>query len=229
MKLKRFFFLILILLAFVLGFFSHVNYSKAQVEGESLAIKKDFQFLEYSRNIGAEFNSNSINITIPSSSWNISSIELNFTNIEIEKEIIEIETEDSGSKNLNKQKPGYAVQINVSETLIISAVEIFGYLGVPSTTTNITVQINGYEAGTNKPNNTIYGSTLLNISTNIGWYIQTFSSPVFLTPGNYFLVLNGTAMQGTADSGKYYWYFNNDNPNHPELYTSEYDTDWKDG
>ncbi|MBA7523120.1 hypothetical protein ES705_15243 [subsurface metagenome] len=200
----------------------------AQGNGESEIFDLKFEIIEFSEKSETILNQRSINLEFPSSKWNVSNIRLNFTNIEIEKEMIEVETEDSGSKNLNKQKPGYAVQINVTEPLFISAVEIFGQLGNPATTTNITVQINGYETGTNAPNSTVYGSTPINISSDLGWYIQTFSSPIYLSPGNYFLILNGTAMT-TADTGRYYWYYNDFNPNHPELYFSEYSIKWKDG
>lgn len=200
----------------------------AQGNGESEIFDSKFEIIEFSEKSETILNQRSIDLEFPSSKWNVSNIELNFTNIEIEKEMIEVETEDSGSKNLNKQKPGYAVQINVTEPIFISAVEIFGYLGNPATTTNLTVQINGYETGTNTPNNTIYGSTLINISSDIRWHIQTFSSPVYLSPGNYFLVLNGTTMT-SQDTGRYYWFYNNYNPNHPELYFSEYNIEWKDG
>ncbi|MFW9873171.1 MAG: hypothetical protein ACFFG0_08730 [Candidatus Thorarchaeota archaeon] len=203
--------------------------SYAQENGKSKTFDSQFEILEFSEKSETFLNQKSIDLEIPSLKWNISNIELNFTNIEIDKQTIEIETEDSGSKNLNKEKPGYAVQINITEPTYLSAVDIFGYLGKPSTTTNLTVQINGYETGMNRPNNTVYASTLINISSDIRWYKQTFSNPVYLSPRNYYLVINGTAMQGTTDSGKYYWYFNNINPNHPELYSSEYVTDWKVG
>ncbi|MFW9881624.1 MAG: hypothetical protein ACFFG0_51820, partial [Candidatus Thorarchaeota archaeon] len=205
-----------------------IPYSYAQENGESEKFDAQFEIFEFSEKSETFFNQKSINFELPSLKWNVSNLELNFTNIEIDKESIEVEAEDSGAKNLNKQKPGYTVQINVTTTIILSAVEIFGYLGAPTTTTNLTVQINGYNVGTNTPNNIIYGSTLINITSDDKWYMQTFSNPVYLSPGNYFLVLNGTAM-ATTDPGRYYWFFNDVNPNHPELYTSEYASGWKPG
>ena len=225
-KSKKIIGIILISFLFLLFLNNFINFSYAQNSDNSYSIPNKFQIFEFTEFSDTLLNKSSIDIDLPSSTWNISSIELNFTNIELEKEIIEVETEDSGSKNLNKQKPAYAVQINNTGATFISAVEIKGNLGTPSTTTNITVQINGYNPSTNTPNNTIYGSTILNISTDIGWYIQTFPTPIYLPEGNYFLVLNGTGMEGTGDTGKYYWFFNDFNPNNPNLYTAEWNMGW---
>ena len=80
--------------------------SYAQGNDESEIFDSKFEIIEFSEKSETILNQRSIDLEFPSSKWSVSNIELNFTNIEIEKEMIEVETEDSGSKNLNKQKPG---------------------------------------------------------------------------------------------------------------------------
>ncbi|MFX1597246.1 MAG: hypothetical protein ACFFBK_14405, partial [Promethearchaeota archaeon] len=72
-------------------------------------------------------------------------------------------------------------------------------------------------------------STVLNMSSETKWYYQNFSSPLLLSEGDYYLIINGTQML-PQDAAEYYWYFNDINPIHPELYTSSYDTGtWSEG
>ncbi|GAH81291.1 unnamed protein product, partial [marine sediment metagenome] len=53
------------------------------------------------------------------------------------------------------------------------------------------------------------------------WYIQNFTDPIELSKGNYTLVLNGSALRWPQDKlTKYRWYYNEDNPMNPELYSS---------
>ena len=76
---------------------------------------------------------------------------------------------------------------------------------IPEANEIIKFQIQGYDEGNNSPNNTIYRSIDLNISTNLGWYYQDFSSdPITLPVGNYSLVMNGTNLPINAYA-KYFW------------------------
>jgi hypothetical protein len=61
----------------------------------------------------------------------------------------------------------------------------------------------------------------INISSVPNWYIQSFSEPVSLSKGNYYLVVNGSAYE-PADNSKHFWYLNRDDSIHPNLYTSKY-------
>ena len=207
-KVKRIFFLNLILLAFVLGFFSQINYSKAQVEGESLAINKNFQFLEYSQKIGDVVNSNSMNITIPSSTWNLTSMEVNFTEVKLGQEIITIEDGNDDFEKIYKSYKAWAVQLNITEDIILFGVYIYGFKSLLDPINPVYVQINGYNKNFNIPNSTIYGQPILiNMNNSALWYLQKFPEPVPLPRGQYFLVVNGTSYV-PSDNSAYSWFLN---------------------
>ena len=170
-----------------------------------------------------------LDFSLPSELWDISEIKLNFTDIRYQREIFEVEAEIGPQhvKPLGKNAPkGYAVQINITEPTEIYAAHIYGDETVAATT-NITIQINGYESVSNQPNDTIYGSTLLSMTNQTKWHIQLFPAPILLQKGYYYLVVNGTEMTGPPpDPGKYYWVFNDINPQNPNLYTWEHDGDF---
>ncbi|MFX1411024.1 MAG: hypothetical protein ACFFA6_11780 [Promethearchaeota archaeon] len=174
-------------------------------------------------------NISSIEIPLDSPKWEITDIELNFTDIEFKREIREIEGNIVGHlRELDKNDKAYAIQINITENTDIFGVQIYGYESKLATTANLTVQINGYDSITNKPNETIYGSTLLNMSSDTKWYFQTFDVPIPLPKGYYYLVLNGTEIEIT-DGAKYYWGINDVNPSNPNLYSWGYGADWING
>jgi hypothetical protein len=82
----------------------------------------------------------------------------------------------------------------------------------------------------NIPNSTIFGSTSLNFTTNPGWHLQNFSSPIFLNKGRYYLVLDGSSIPAYAVNwAGFYWAYNPVNPSNPLLYTSEYNSGWNPG
>ncbi|MGB5911030.1 MAG: hypothetical protein WBH31_07560, partial [Promethearchaeia archaeon] len=227
-RLKRTIFLNLILLAFVLGFFFQINYSKAQVDGESLTFPANFTMEEFTENINRLDNTTSIEIPLLSRSWNLTSLQLNFSNIKLQSEIKPIEDQEHPSDyeriyytTPSRKTYGLGVQINLTETTRIFGAYIYGYKS-PETTEIIQVQIRGYNDAENKPNDTIYAFTNLNISLIPGWYIQNFNSSVKLPKGNYYLVLFGI-VSGDSD---YYWAYNEDDPKDPNLYTSKYTYNW---
>ena len=196
--------------------------STAQFDGDNLTFHSAFIFLEFGEDEGEILNTSNIEFVLPSSAWNLTDIELNFTDISYKREIFPIEDQVVGhSKLLNKGVRGYACQINITEPTEIYAIQIYADENQPATTTTITVQINGYDTISEQPNNTVYGSTIANISSETKWHTQNFSSPIFLDTGNYYLVLNGTEML-PSDKAKYYWHLNDVNPKNPNLYTWEY-------
>ncbi|MFX1328320.1 MAG: hypothetical protein ACFE91_09260 [Promethearchaeota archaeon] len=220
----------LIILCIFLISNSFIYSSHAQTNGEPYTINPEFKILGFGETSGEILNNKSIEFPITSEMWNLTNIKLNITNFQSQREIRDIETDIFYRKDLYKGKRGYAVQLSIIDTTEIYAVHIYGYEYEPITTTNIIIQINGYDSNSNIPNETIYASTQINKSSDPKWYIQNFSSPVILTPGNYSLVMNGTQML-PSDNGNYYWYFTN-NPNNPNLYVSEWDKDigqWLDG
>ncbi|MFW9820426.1 MAG: hypothetical protein ACFFE5_12515 [Candidatus Thorarchaeota archaeon] len=226
---KRLIFGIFLGLTIFLFLINEASISFSQRSADPFRITNDFIFFDFGEDYGEMLNVSSIEFSLPSSSWNITNIEFNFTNIKPNREIIPVEYEDEGfSKRLYKGTQGYAVQINITETTKIYGVHIYAQEISPATTTDVTVQINGYSSITEKPNETIYGSTLVNMTSNLKWYKHNFSNPFFLNPGIYSLILNGTEMT-PSDSANYYWHYNILNPRCPNLLIWEYDGNWQTG
>ncbi|MHA2429909.1 MAG: hypothetical protein ACXACC_02635 [Promethearchaeota archaeon] len=230
LNLKRIVFLNLIVIAFVLGFFYQIDYSKAQVEGESLTFPANFTMEEFTENINRLDNTTSIEIPLPSRSWNLTGLQLNFSNIKPQSEIKPIEDQEHGDyEPIYYSTPswktyGLGVQLNLTETTRIFGAYIYGYKS-PETTKIIQVQIRGYDDAEKKPNNTIYAFTNINVSLIPGWYLQSFNSSVKLPKGNYYLVLFGI-VSGNDD---YYWAYNEHDPTDPNLYSSKYINNWNPG
>jgi len=208
-------------LAFTLGFFSQIEYSNAQVEGKSLVINKSFQFLEYSQKIGDVVNSNSINITIPSSTWNLTSMEVNFTEVKLDQDIITIEEGSDDFEKIYKTYEAWAVQLNITEDIILFGVYIYGFKTLLDPINPVYVEINGYNKNFNIPNSTIYGQpVLINMSSSALWYLQEFPEPVPLPKGQYFLVINGTSYL-QSDNSAYSWFLNSTSI-HTNLHIARY-------
>ncbi|MFX0037982.1 MAG: hypothetical protein ACFFCY_05515 [Promethearchaeota archaeon] len=221
--------IIIIFIFIILSLISNnfIPFSRAQANGDHFTVYSKFELLEFGETNAEMQNISSIDFSLPSENWNLTDIELNFTNIQSKREIKDIETQGFGTKDLYKGRKGLAVQIIITKPTNIYGVHIYGYEASSFTTTTVIIQINGYDSGLNRPNSTIYGSTEINITSELKWHIQNFSAPIYLNPGNYYLVMNGIAML-PQEGGKYYWYFNN-NPEVTNLYTSEWDGSWVSG
>lgn len=222
-KLKFSFFAFFLISIFMLNLLNISHLTYAQGNGDSLTHSMTFRLLERGENYKEELNVNSLELTFPSDSWNLTSIQMNLTDITFHRETVDVESDETypTSEKLNKNSPGWAVQINLTESTEIYGVEIYGREAIIATTTNLTIQINGYDSVSDEPNGTVYGSTKLNMSSIPGWYKQTFSSPILLPKGNYSLLLNGTEMI-PADPASYYWYSSEDSPNNPDFLIWEY-------
>ncbi|MFX1356834.1 MAG: hypothetical protein ACFFA8_06060 [Promethearchaeota archaeon] len=183
-------------------------------------------------------NVSSIEVELPTSNWQLNDIELNFTDIlELGKEIVNIEDKnytgiynDIYYKNKNFRRQGLGVQIKLNKTETLYGVYIYGKKVSDTYPKIIQVQIRGYDSISNSPNNSYYLTMDINMSTQEGWYLQNFTSPLTLPDGNFYLVLNGTNLSATGDDS-YYWYYNDIDPTNSNLSTSEYDdTDtWSNG
>ncbi|MDX1798889.1 MAG: hypothetical protein R3255_09605, partial [Candidatus Lokiarchaeia archaeon] len=197
---------------------------RAQEQPPVVQIPLPFTLTEYANNLGQNNNDSSINIAIPSSTWNLSSININFTSIKMSSETVTMENEASGFETIRR---GYdeicAMQLNITEQSTIFAVEIFGYRNEGSDSPGpVYVRIEGWSSIFHRPNGIIYGEQIeLNISLIPNWYIQTFNSPIDLSPGYYCLVMDGSNVNF---QDRYYWYINNLNSN-SSLYMAKYD-DW---
>ncbi len=199
------------------------NFANAQYNDETLEINSNFQMLEFADNINTSNSISSIDIPLPSASWNITNIEMNFTDIKLGKEIITIEEEGEDSKTVGyKGDPGYGVQINITVPTEIFGVYIYGVRsgGAPSIPTYI--QIHGYNGAEGIPDDNIYGAVPINMTNNFDWYIQTFENPIPLSIGQYYLVMNGTEMNIPIDKTAYDWFFN-DSGSINNLNTSKHD------
>ncbi len=223
-------------LLFVLGLFQNpkTSYGQPQYNNETLTTSSTFSMTEFADQFGTTNESiRSLNFTLPSSSWNVTDIELNFTDIRLGKEVKIIEEQSNDFEKIKEDK-AWGVQINITEEpTLIYGVYIFGFWlnedgDLPSDLVN--VQIRGYGPN-DKPNRTIYGNTTLDMGNNpatIGWYFQDFSEPepLSLNKGQYYLVINGTKIE--EDVTEYFWFLN-DPSTIPNLHISEYDGNWNDG
>ncbi|MHA2259977.1 MAG: hypothetical protein ACXACO_18590 [Promethearchaeota archaeon] len=219
----------LVLSIFFLILLSNIKNSFALDSKKSLIIPLNSQILEFSENKGTSHNISYIDIELPSSTWNITDIEMNFTDIEYSNREVKI-IEDNPIMDdiiLDKQHlKGIAVQIKLDNTI-----KIYGaYLYINASNVHqqdiVTFQLRGYNSSINAPNNTIYSSVDLNHTINDGWNYQNLITPITLPKGNYYLVMEGYVHA----AGEYLWYYNNFNPNNPDLYRSEINgSGWIDG
>jgi len=198
----------------------NLDYVSAQSSDKFLTIEKEFQLTEFSEHVGENINVDTINITMPSSQWNITSLKANFTDIKLGKEVFTVEEGGSSFNTIDKSTDGYGVQLNITEDILLFGVYIYGYLITSEIYSDVWVQIKGYDIGTDTPNSTQYGdSVLVNISSVPDWYLQEFPNPISLSKGQYYLVLNGTGFKN-YDGSKYNWYLNEDDSIHTNLYTT---------
>ena len=197
----------------------NLDYVNAQSSDKYIIVEKEFQLTECSEHAGENINVDSINITMPSSKWNITTLEANFTDIKLGKEVHTVEEEATTFLKIYKGLKGYGVQLNITEDILLFGVYIFGYLQYTSKS-DVWVQIRGYNEIFHTPNSTQYGdSILVNISSIPNWYLQEFPNPISLSKGQYYLVLNGSGF-ATSDNSNYFWYLNEDSI-HENLYTSK--------
>ena len=232
LKLKALIVINFFLLISFMGLVFNMNNAFAQIGGDSLVIPTNFTMLEFGEKSGSKENISSIDIEIPTSSWNLNEIQLNFTNIKLGQETKTIEDEHYGMyKRIYYRNPqfrahGYGIQINLTEPTTLYGVDLYGYKSL-STIESIRVQIRGYDYVNNKPNNTIYTSTTLNMSIVPGWHKQIFANSIFLAKGSYYLVLNGSNIVDINTD--YYWAYNNIDPSYPDLHLSELINEWSIG
>ncbi|MFW9949547.1 MAG: hypothetical protein ACFFKA_05425 [Candidatus Thorarchaeota archaeon] len=227
---KRFFFnLIFVILIFdATIFLEGIDISKANGIDFPLVMNDNFNLEEFAVLNEFKENRNSIDIQLPSDSWKIQDLEINFTGIQFAEEIKEIEANIYPDlnftiyyQNINDRYLGLAVQINLVEPTILYGVYIYGRKMSGSITKLIQVQITGYDSVNNCPNSTIYRSQNINMSSSPDWYLQSFNPELNLPSGNYFLVLNGSNLNSVQDD-RYQWSVNNINPKYPELYYSNF-------
>jgi hypothetical protein len=211
---------ILVFSIFFLFLISNIKISFAAENNNSLLIPLNFQTSEFSDKKGTINNASSIEIELPSSTWNITHVELNFTDIEYFMREIKIIEDTPIKDDLFLEKHGLeelGVQIKLNKTTSVCGVYMNIKTSTPHTMDGVTVQLRGFNPLINAPNSSIYGSVDLNHTIIDGWNYQNFNSTTMLPKGNYYLVMRGLVHA----SGIYRWYYNNLNPNNPDLYRSE--------
>ena len=151
--------------------------SYAQGEEKSHELPLNFELEEIFEINGKNESITQIDIDLGASTYNITGIELNFTNIKMGRQIKTIEDENFGYDVIyNKTGPPpdkftacLAMEIRLENDTILYGVYIFGFRE-PTTTRNITFQIRGYYGAGDYPNNKTYLSQTLNMSTERTWY-----------------------------------------------------------
>jgi len=226
--------LIFIFISTFMAFFPVVQVRSLQYDDISFNANSVFQFQQDAVKKGYLTENVSIQLDLPSESWNIQDMELNFTEINFEPEVKIIENNTSHgtfkrvyNKNSQNIITGQAVQLEIEDPSLIYGVYIYGfnYLSHPGTPQ---IQLRGFDSVNHNPNTTLYRSEPLNISDTADWYLQEFDSSILLNPGNYSIVLNGTGLPTcvSQDAG-FKWGYNGEDPLHNNLYTTEYIDDWK--
>jgi len=229
-KFKRALVALIIFIFLAIGLIQFIPFSYAQTNGEPISFSSSIGFNEYSEIEGIKENISEVNIQLPEANWTIADIQINFSDISLGTEIRTIEDTETGldyvfNKNIIFRTFALGTQLEILEVTELFGVFIKGYKTLQANET-IKFQIQGYDEGNHNPNNTIYRSMDLNISLNLDWYYQDFSSdPITLPVGNYSLVVNGTNLPVNVDA-KYYWQKDHLDPQIPFLHTSSYETSW---
>ncbi|MFX1357002.1 MAG: hypothetical protein ACFFA8_06920 [Promethearchaeota archaeon] len=196
--------------------------SKAQAPYIYLNQPINASMMEYADIMDSMESNSSIEIPLTLDTWNVTNLELNFTNIKLDREVKTIEDNTTvGFGVLNSEIRGLGVQIKLTEETTIFGVQIYGAAPIEKGLEKILVQIRGYSDLIDRPNDSIYASIELNMSQNLGWYNQVFGSPVLLQPGNYYFVLNGSSLVASDDT-LIYWFYNNLSPIYPTLHISQF-------
>lgn len=212
---------------FLLSFLSNSKVSFTQSNGITLPRQTHANMIELADNIGTKESNSSVKFPLPSSTWNVSHIDLNFSDIKLEREINSVEDNTTvlTAYTIGKEHRGLGVQLNITEPTKIFGVSLYGTTTSQEIVQSTKVQITGYDSGgltPNSPNTTIYGSTDLNMTTQLlGWYRQVFTTPIDLSIGQYYLTLNCTRVSA-LETGNIYWFYNEKSPVHPDLHISFY-------
>ncbi|TFF84129.1 MAG: hypothetical protein EU552_01415 [Promethearchaeota archaeon] len=224
-----------IFISMFVAFFPVVEVRSFEYEDVTLDINALFQFQNDAVKKGHLTENVSIHVDLPSDSWNIKDIELNFTEINFEPElkIIENNTSHGTFKRVYNKNPSpeqhifaQAVQLEIEDSSLIYGVYIYGYnyLSHPGTPF---IQLQGFDSNNKHPNGTIFRSVVLNMSDSPDWYLQEFDVPFLLNPGNYSIVLNGIGIPAySVSNAGFYWGYNGIDPIYSKLYTSEFIDSW---
>ena len=217
-----------------INYFNFTNKS-TDSQKDKLPLKTANEFEYYEKN-GTIDDTKSIQIELPDLTWNITEIELEFTNISQYRQLRTIEENISVSLlkdfyyfGQNDWADGLGQQINFSEPTNVYGIFLYGFKSFAATEiVNITLM--GFDDVTYFPNTTVYHTQLINMSTTFGWYFQDFSSsPLTFYRDEYYIIIDGIEVYGQHPN--YYFGYNKFSPTYPYLWEWERKSSgsWPDG
>jgi hypothetical protein len=217
---------IFVISIFVLSINQFIDTSYAQGNEETIILSTKFRMTESTEKVNNQSSVSSIALALPSENWNITNIQVNISDIKLGEEVKTVQDRGQTIQTIySRGKKGYGVEINITESTVLFGAYIYGYItGTP--VLPVYVQIQGYEIGTDAPDENILATTSINIS-NPGWHLQTFEEEVSLAPGSYYLVINGSELTFPLDKSTYNWFYNGSGSINTNLNTAVYDGDWK--
>ena len=80
-----------ILCVLIFNLFNFISFSNAQTDDDPLTVYSTFNFTEFGEQQGQILNASALEFTIPPDTWDLTNIELNFTNIKFKRNIYGIE------------------------------------------------------------------------------------------------------------------------------------------
>jgi hypothetical protein len=209
---------------------SFLNNQNNEVPLKTSAIKTEIQYNEIE---GNKTDITSLDIRLPDTTWNITSVNINFSSIKLYRNLRTIENNVSNVefKYMDVDKTygvnsidGLGVQLTFSQYTTIYGAYLYGY---KSTNTHeiVSFQIRGYDEIDDTIDYPIIHMQNLIMSTSEKWHYQDFSlTPVNLSADDYYLFLDGWYL--FDESSNYSIGYNKINPLHPNLYTCERQYQW---
>ena len=106
-------------IAFI-SFVQLIDISYAQGHDETIILSTSSRMTEMTENIDNQTSISSINLPLPSESWNITNIQLNISDIKLGEEVKTVEDKGQAIQTIDpKGKLGYGVEINITEPTIL--------------------------------------------------------------------------------------------------------------
>lgn len=192
---------------------------------QSAVVGVDFRGTEFSEKSGVSMSANSVDVTGLTPSWTFDRLAMNVSRFHVGIETRTIVAGGTSSTIVNKQNKGRATEIVLAIPASVLGVEIEGF--VAGSALPIYVQICGYDPIKNAPNGTSYANSSLNMTTAREWRLHVFSTPVNLSAGHYFLVINGISIPSSGPPSNLLNLSRSESPT--SLYVSDYTSSWQNG
>ncbi|MFX0070803.1 MAG: hypothetical protein ACFFAO_06910 [Candidatus Hermodarchaeota archaeon] len=228
MKKNKLFTSILFILLFQLSSLIYIDQFSLQdnslnTQQEDFSLKTSATRLEYQEINGTKEDATYLEIDLPDNSWNITNININFTNIKLHRRVRAINDNMAGIayKNIfaSSSYPYYtnyslATQFNCTEPTTVYGAYLYCKQSIGSSDYLFT-EIRGCDQDPfPNVNSTVYTLNILNISESLGWHYQDFSeNPPELGIESYYVYVNGimknnysaTYSFGYSPSALFHW------------------------